>query len=149
MADLKSFPNDLSFRGSFISYFLHTRWGYLLFYPGTENLILSMLSHPGCHEKACIGCMWTHAICSSSDIICMVKWRYHIISYLIFSFILLRRNINYLLPRLLNRAVRVRRIRISIRIVVFFWPWSSKVVTYANFISDHSSLVFAKYTGIN
>ena len=38
---------------------------------------------------------------------------------------------------------------VIIIIVVFFGAWSSKVVTYANFISDLLSIVFAKYTGIN
>ena len=31
-------------------------------------------------------------------------------------------------------------------IVVFFWPWSSKGMAYANFISDLLSVVFAEYT---
>ena len=31
-------------------------------------------------------------------------------------------------------------------IVVFIWPWSSKGVAYANFISDLLSVVFAEYT---
>ena len=32
------------------------------FYPGIENLILPMLSYPGCHVRATyIGCIGTHA----------------------------------------------------------------------------------------
>ena len=32
------------------------------FYPGIENLILPMLSYPGCHVRASyIGCIGTHA----------------------------------------------------------------------------------------
>ena len=31
-------------------------------------------------------------------------------------------------------------------IVAFFWPWSSKGVAYANFISDLLSVVFPEYT---
>ena len=34
----------------------------------------------------------------------------------------------------------------DIVIVVFIWPWSSKGVAYANFISDLLSVVFAEYT---
>ena len=44
--------------------FLHTRYGYQTFYPGIENLILPMLSYPGCHVRASyIGCIATHAHC--------------------------------------------------------------------------------------
>ena len=43
-------------------FFLHTGYGYLRFCPGIENLILPMLSYPGCHLSAkYIGCIGTHA----------------------------------------------------------------------------------------
>ena len=38
---------------------------------------------------------------------------------------------------------------LTLCIVVFFWPWSSKVVVYANYISNLLSIVFAKNTRIN
>ena len=38
------------------------------FYPGIKNLILPMLSYPGCHMRAtCIGCIGT--LLSISDVI--------------------------------------------------------------------------------
>ena len=41
--------------------FLHTVQGYLRFYLGIENLILPMLSYPGCHVRDLyIGCIGTH-----------------------------------------------------------------------------------------
>ena len=42
---------------------------------------------------------------------------------------------------------RIRSKRFRAFIVVCFWPWSSKGVAYANFISDQLSVVFAEYTG--
>ena len=46
------------------SLFLHTEYGYLRYSPGIENLILPMLSYPGCHVSATyIGCIGTHAHC--------------------------------------------------------------------------------------
>ena len=42
--------------------FLHTGYGYQMFYPRIENLILPMLFYQGCHERATFsGCIGTHA----------------------------------------------------------------------------------------
>ena len=49
--------------------FLHTRYGYLRFYHGLENLMLHRLSYPGYIHWF----YWNSRTLSSSDVIVMLK----------------------------------------------------------------------------
>ena len=47
------------------------------------------------------------------------------------------------------RAKMIQQMIANDIIVIFFWPWSSKGVAYANFISDLLSVVFAENTNLS
>ena len=51
---------------------LHTGLVYLIFYPGSGNLILPMLSYPVCHVSAVHWLYWNSRTWSSSDVIGML-----------------------------------------------------------------------------
>ena len=47
-------------------------------WPGSEILILPMLSYPDCHERNVHCLLWNSCKWSSSDINAQSKWRHHI-----------------------------------------------------------------------